>query len=151
MKTLREIKIGGTARVVKVHGEGAVRRRIMDMGITKPDVRDSADPAMSLTPVDDELACAYLRNHGLDPDGNYICFSLRPWKDFDNYAAFAEAADYAKERYGLTPVFMPIETPTDLVPSNKTSQLMHNGSHLLGLRRCYHRGQGISLRQHCYL
>ena len=35
MKTLREIKIGGTARVIKVHGEGAVRRRIMDMGITR--------------------------------------------------------------------------------------------------------------------
>ena len=35
MKTLREIKIGGTARVVKVHCEGAVRRRIMDMGITR--------------------------------------------------------------------------------------------------------------------
>lgn len=35
MKTLREVKIGGTARVVKVHGEGAVRRRIMDMGITR--------------------------------------------------------------------------------------------------------------------
>lgn len=35
MKTLRDTKIGGTARVVKVHGEGAVRRRIMDMGITR--------------------------------------------------------------------------------------------------------------------
>jgi len=35
MKTLREVKIGGTARVVKLHGEGALRRRIMDMGITK--------------------------------------------------------------------------------------------------------------------
>ena len=35
MKTLKETKVGGTARVVKVHGEGAVRRRIMDMGITK--------------------------------------------------------------------------------------------------------------------
>ena len=35
MKTLRETKIGCTARVVKVHGEGAVRRRIMDMGITR--------------------------------------------------------------------------------------------------------------------
>ena len=35
MKTLREIKIGGPARGVKVHGEGAVRRRIMDMGITR--------------------------------------------------------------------------------------------------------------------
>ena len=35
MKTLRETKIGGTARVVKVHGEGAVRRPIMDLGITR--------------------------------------------------------------------------------------------------------------------
>ncbi len=35
MKTLRETKIGGTAKVVKIHGEGAIRRRIMDMGITR--------------------------------------------------------------------------------------------------------------------
>ena len=35
MKTLREAKIGETVKVVKLHGEGAVKRRIMDMGITK--------------------------------------------------------------------------------------------------------------------
>ncbi len=35
MKTLNEIKVGGTVRVVKLHGEGAIKRRIMDMGITK--------------------------------------------------------------------------------------------------------------------
>ena len=35
MKTLRQIKVGGHAKVVKLHGEGAVKRRIMDMGITK--------------------------------------------------------------------------------------------------------------------
>ena len=35
MKTLRQAKIGETVRVVKLHGEGAVKRRIMDMGITK--------------------------------------------------------------------------------------------------------------------
>lgn len=35
MKTLKEIKVGGSAKVVKLHGEGAVKRRIMDMGITK--------------------------------------------------------------------------------------------------------------------
>ena len=35
MKTLREAKIGQTVKVVKIHGEGAVKRRIMDMGITK--------------------------------------------------------------------------------------------------------------------
>ena len=35
MKTLREAKVGQTVQVVKLHGEGAVKRRIMDMGITK--------------------------------------------------------------------------------------------------------------------
>ncbi|MBO4394922.1 MAG: ferrous iron transport protein A [Eubacterium sp.] len=35
MKTLRDVKVGDRATVVKLHGEGAVKRRIMDMGITK--------------------------------------------------------------------------------------------------------------------
>lgn len=35
MKTLRETACGRTVKVVKLHGDGAVKRRIMDMGITK--------------------------------------------------------------------------------------------------------------------
>ncbi len=35
MKTLRDVQIGTSATVVKLHGGGAIRRRIMDMGITK--------------------------------------------------------------------------------------------------------------------
>ncbi|MBQ8388158.1 MAG: ferrous iron transport protein A [Clostridia bacterium] len=35
MKTLKDAKVGKTVRVVKLHGEGALRRRILDMGITK--------------------------------------------------------------------------------------------------------------------
>ncbi len=35
MNTLKDIKVGKSAKVTKVHGEGALRRRIMDMGITK--------------------------------------------------------------------------------------------------------------------
>ena len=35
MKTLRDVRIGETATVKKLHGEGAVKRRIMDMGLTK--------------------------------------------------------------------------------------------------------------------
>ena len=35
MKTLRDVRIGDTVKVVKLHGEGAVKRRIMDMGLTK--------------------------------------------------------------------------------------------------------------------
>ena len=35
MKTLRDVKCGTSTKVVKLHGDGAVKRRIMDMGITK--------------------------------------------------------------------------------------------------------------------
>ena len=35
MRTLKDAKIGETVKIVKLHGEGALRRRIMDMGITK--------------------------------------------------------------------------------------------------------------------
>ena len=35
MKTLRDVEIGGSAKVVRLHGEGPTRRRIMDMGLTK--------------------------------------------------------------------------------------------------------------------
>ena len=35
MKTLRDVKVGETSTVLKIHGSGALKRRIMDMGITK--------------------------------------------------------------------------------------------------------------------
>ena len=35
MKTLKQAKVGETVKVVKLHGEGAVKRRLMDMGLTK--------------------------------------------------------------------------------------------------------------------
>ena len=35
MKTLKDVKVGESTVVIKLHGEGAIKRRIMDMGITK--------------------------------------------------------------------------------------------------------------------
>ena len=35
MNNLKNVPVGSTAKVIKIHGEGAVKRRIMDMGITK--------------------------------------------------------------------------------------------------------------------
>ena len=35
MKTLKDVRIGETCKVARLHGEGAVKRRIMDMGITR--------------------------------------------------------------------------------------------------------------------
>ena len=56
MKTLRQAKIGDTVKVVKLHGEGAVKRRIMDMGIPKASKFTSARLHRSATRS--KLPCA---------------------------------------------------------------------------------------------
>ena len=61
MKTLRDVKIGETVKVVKLHGEGPIKRRIMDMGITKGveiyvrKVAPLGDPELSLRKADTEM------------------------------------------------------------------------------------------------
>ena len=61
MKTLKDVKVGETAVVVRLHGEGAVKRRIMDMGLTRGTevhvrkVAPLGDP-MELTVRDYELS-----------------------------------------------------------------------------------------------
>ena len=60
MKTLRDVKIGETATVVKLHGEGAVKRRIMDMGIT----RHTAVYVRKVAPLGDPIEVT-VRNYEL--------------------------------------------------------------------------------------
>ena len=51
MKTLKDVPVGQSARIVKLHGEGAVRRRIMDMGLT----RGTEVTVRKLAPLGDPL------------------------------------------------------------------------------------------------
>ena len=60
MKTLRDVRIGETAKVVKLHGEGAVKRRIMDMGIT----RHTAVYVRKVAPLGDPIEVT-VRNYEL--------------------------------------------------------------------------------------
>jgi len=122
-RKVSKVVLDGNADVITLR-DNVSQQELTEMGISRPDVRFAADPALSLQPASDEVACAYLREHGLDPNGRYICFSLRPWKSFSDYRVFAEAADYARETYGLEAVFIPIEQPTDVSPSNTAISLM---------------------------
>lgn len=60
MKTLRDIGIGETAKVVRLHGEGAVKRRIMDMGLTK----GTAVSVRKIAPLGDPIEIT-VRNYEL--------------------------------------------------------------------------------------
>ena len=96
------------------------RAELEEMGVTKPEILQSADPTVILPPASDEAIDGLLESNGLDPRGKYIGFALRPWPGFESKAPiFARAADYAWEKYGLTPVFIPIESRLDVEAARK--------------------------------
>lgn len=98
---------------------------LKDMGVSRPEVVLSADPTVILPAAAGPIIDGLLESHGLDPDGNYIGFTLRPWPGFEEKAQiFGKAADYAWEKYGLTPVFLPIEKRLDVEAAGKAAAFM---------------------------
>lgn len=84
------------------------------MGVTKPEILLTADPALTLHPAPDDETDSVLLHAGIPPRGRYICFALRRWKGFQEKAPlFGAAAKYAYETYGLTPVFAAVEKHQD--------------------------------------
>lgn len=91
------------------------RAELETMGVTAPEIIQSADPTVILPPAPAEVIDGVLERHGLDPRGRYICFTLRPWTGYEEKAhIFGEAADYVWEKYGLTPLFLPVEPRLDV-------------------------------------
>ena len=87
---------------------------LQDMGVTQPEIVLSADPTVNLPPVPAETVQEAFRLDGIPADARKIAFCLRSWDEFRNPEAVAKAADYAYGRYGLLPVFLPMEYPRDV-------------------------------------
>ena len=100
------------------------RQELESMGVTRPQIVLAADPAVSLPPAPDEEAEAVLEQAGLRPrEGQrYLGVTVRPWPGFeDKLSAFAQAIDYAFERHGLLPVFIPIESHLDVAAAKQAA------------------------------
>ncbi len=98
------------------------QRELEQMGVTAPEIILSADPTVILPAAPPQVIDGVLESEGLDPQGRYIGFALRPWPGFEEKAAlFGKAADYAWEKYGLTPVFLPIERRLDVGAAEKAA------------------------------
>ena len=112
------------------------RALLAEMGVTRPDIRVSADPTIILTPAPREIVNIALEQSGIDPNGKYIGFGLRNWKGLDTaLPEIAAAANYAYEKHGLTPVFVPIEFPSDLMPAERVGALLHCPWHAVRTRQ----------------
>ena len=89
------------------------------LGVTTPEIRLTADPALLIDPGDTPAIHSFLHRSGLADGTRYALFALRPWKDFDRHiAAFANAAEYAHREYGLTPVLYAMEPCRDRAALN---------------------------------
>ena len=89
------------------------------LGVTTPEIRLTADPALLIDPGDTPAIRSFLHHSGLADGTRYALFALRPWKDFDRHiAAFANAAEYAHREYGLTPVLYAMEPCRDRAALN---------------------------------
>jgi polysaccharide pyruvyl transferase CsaB len=89
---------------------------LQSLDITKPKVVVTADPALTIQPASDNEIDSLLREEGFDDlNGPFAGFSVRRWRNIDKYIDMvAQAADYMMDRYGVKPVFIPLQYPNDI-------------------------------------
>ena len=89
-------------------------RTLKAMGVTKPKTLLAADPVVSVEPADDAQVIKLMKEYGMEPKGSYICLSLRRWRGFEDKAPeIAEALKSINRRFGLIPVFLPMNANED--------------------------------------
>ena len=93
------------------------------MGVSRPKVYVTADPALLLEPGSEGAVDGFLLGNNIDPAGQYALFVLRDWPGFaEKKEAFVRAASYVKNSYGLTPIFFALEPQRDLPPSREVAK-----------------------------
>lgn len=105
---------------------------LRSFGVTAPRIVLSSDPALSLVPAAAEDGAYYLKSHGLNPEGKYLCFMLRTWYGFDSKSeAFARCAEHAYKTYGLTPVFLSLNVFHDTAAAKQVTEYLSCPWHIL--------------------
>ena len=85
------------------------------MGVTRPEIRVTADPALLLHPAPPERVDGWFLRNNLDPQCKYLMMVLRPWKGFEEKApVFAAVAETIRQRHGIKPLFLALEPGRDL-------------------------------------
>lgn len=86
-----------------------------ELGVKKPEIRVTADPALSLECNDTAPGEKILEKYGVDKESPFFCMSVRKWRNMKNGAeAFAGICDTAYEKYGLKAVILPMQYSKDI-------------------------------------
>ena len=90
------------------------RAALQEMRVEKPRILLSADPTINITKSPADRVQRAFARESVPPECKKIGFCLRNWPNFNAAQPLAAAAAYSFEKYGLTPVFVPIELPRDI-------------------------------------
>ncbi|MHB1393727.1 MAG: polysaccharide pyruvyl transferase CsaB [Clostridia bacterium] len=107
--------------------EESSNQELESLGIKKPEIIITADPALILEPSAPEEIHHLFSKEGIPTDFPLIGFSIRKWTGYDVYShIIAQAADYAEEKYQAKPIFIPLHFPSDLsVAEDIASKMKH--------------------------
>ena len=93
---------------------------LREIGVTKPEITLAADPVLALNACPDDEADNFLSKGGVDPEGDYALFCLRPWQGLDEHLdAVVQAINFAHDDLRLTPVFMTLNRSVDLETAHR--------------------------------
>ncbi|HYE83292.1 MAG TPA: polysaccharide pyruvyl transferase CsaB [Clostridia bacterium] len=107
--------------------EEASGLELQSLGVRKPEIIVTADPALGLEPADPGEIERILSAEGISTDKPLVGLSIRKWAGYDGYSqVIAQAADYMEEKYNARSVFIPLHFPSDLsVAEDIASKMKH--------------------------
>lgn len=89
-------------------------KELQSMGITKPTIQVTSDPAILLEAVDKSVIDELISKEEIPQDKPLIGISVRKWADLSYFPEIAAIADFCIERFNAHPVFIPMQHPSDL-------------------------------------
>ncbi len=102
------------------------------MQVTVPKQILSADPTVTLAPASVRRMDSLFESEGLDPNGKFVAFVVRPWAGVeDKLDVFAQVAERVYATEGLTPIFFPIEQRIDVPLARRIAQRLHCPHHVI--------------------
>ena len=103
------------------------------LGVDKPKINVTTDPAFSIQPSGEKRVEEIFEIEKLDENVKYFAVSVREWKKAEvNFELkVAQLCDYISEKYGMTPLFIPMQYKVDMGETNKITQKMKSKSMLL--------------------
>ena len=103
---------------------------LKDMGVDTEKVQVTSDPSVSIIPSPDERVDEILDIEAI-PKKSYFIVSLREWKNYNIASEVSSICDYICDKYGLTPVFVPMQMPQDIEICEKCIMGMKNRGYII--------------------